>query len=433
MEKFNTDKSLRRITRAGYVSMIVMLGILGGWSVSTELNGAIIAHATLVSESYTKKIQHRDGGIVQKILVRDGDEVKAGQELVLLDPTEIKSELGIVTGLLDESIIRQARLEAQRDGSRELILPDDLKSRANDPGLAQIISGQQKLLVSTADAVQGKRNQFGEQINQLNEQITGIDSQLESKKAQLALINDELDNLKKLLKQGLVPVTRVLGTQREVAQLTGEAGELVASRAAAQGKIGEIKVEMIQLDEQSRNQALTDLREAESKIAEMRERKISASARLGRMSIKAPQNGTIYQMAVHTEGGVISPGEALMLLVPEGDALVLQAQVAPKDIPQISAGQDAKIRFTSFSSRTTPEVGGTVTQIAADVTRVDAQTPPFYAIRLTIPASELKKLGDNKLKPGMGAEAFIQTNARSPFSYLIKPLRDQIEHAWRET
>jgi HlyD family secretion protein len=312
-------------------------------------------------------------------------------------------------------------------------LPASVRERAAEPGLADIISGQQKLLISTADSVKSKRDQFEQQIGQLTEQISGIDAQLESKKAQLRLINDELSNLRKLLDKGLVPVTRVLATEREVAALTGEQGELLASRAAAHGRIGEVRVEMIQLDEQNRNQALTDLREAEAKIAELKERRIAASARLSRMAIKAPADGIIYQMAIHTEGGVISPGEPLMLLVPEDDELVLQAQVAPKDRPQIHNGQVAMIRFPSFNSRDTPEIGGTITQIAADVTHVDSQSPPFYAVRLTIPATELKRLGDKKLEPGMMAEAFIQTAARTPLSYLIKPLRDQIEHAWRET
>jgi HlyD family secretion protein len=434
MEKrFDTDRSLKRITRAGFLSMLVFVGGFSAWSWFTELNGAVVAHATLVSESYTKKIQHRDGGIVQKILVRDGDLVKAGQELVLLDPTETKAELGIVQSLLSESLVKKARLEAQRDGLRAMTLPQEVEANKADADLAEIINGQQKLLVSTSDAVKGKRDQFDQQVSQLTEQIGGIDAQLESKKAQLKLINDELVNLRKLYQQGLVPVTRILQTEREVAQLTGEQGELFGQRASANGRIGEVKVQMIQLDEQNRNQALTDLREADAKIAELKERRISATARLSRMSIKAPTDGTIYQMSIHTEGGVISPGEALMLLVPEGDDLVLQAQVSPKDRPQIHTGQSAMIKFPSFNARTTPEVSGTITQIGADVTRVDAQTPPYYAVRLVISAAQLKLLGDNKLEPGMGAEAFIQTTARSPFSYLIKPLRDQIEHAWRET
>jgi HlyD family secretion protein len=433
MKKFDTDKSMRRIQIAGYTSLALMFGVFGLWSATSNLNGAVIAHATLVSESYSKKIQHRDGGIVQKILVTDGDQVKAGQDIVLLDPTETKAELGIVSALLEESLVRRARLEATRDGKRELRLPPELEGHADNPALASIIRGQNNLLVSTLDAAQGKRNQFQQQISQLEEQMLGIDAQLGAKLKQSKLIESELTSLRTLRKEGLVPVSRVLATEREAASLAGEEGELRSNRASAQGRIGEVKIEMIQIDEQLRNQALTELRDTEAKIAEMQERKISATARLSRMSIKAPQDGTIYQLAIHTEGGVISPGEALMLLAPEGDSLVLQAQVQPQDVDNVTAGQLARIRFPGFNSRTTPEIEGKVTQVAADTTHVDAQTPPFYAVRLTITPEELKKLGLNKLRPGMNAEAFIQTEAHTPFNYLLRPFLDQWAYAMRET
>jgi HlyD family secretion protein len=176
-----------------------------------------------------------------------------------------------------------------------------------------------------------------------------------------------------------------------------------------------------------------ELRDTDTKVAELSERRISAAARLSRMSIKAPITGTVYQLTLHTEGGVISPNETIMMILPQGDDLVLQAQVTPKDIAQVHMGQPARIRFTAFNSRVTPEIAAEVTQVAADTSRADAQSQPYYAIRLTISAEELKKLGENKLKPGMGAEAFIQTESRSPFSYLVKPLVDQWRYSMRES
>ncbi len=431
--QFNTDKSLRRIQAAGFASILAMLAVIGGWTAMSQLNGAVVASATVVSESYSKKIQHRDGGIVKKIMVRDGDTVKAGQDLVILDPTETKAELGIIDAGLDENRVRRIRLEAMRDGQRDIVLPSDLKDRANDDGLARIIKGQKNLLISTLDSAKGKRDQFEQQIGQLNEQISGITAQIESKQTQAKLINDELDSLKKLRRDGLVPVNRVLGVEREAAAIAGEQGELRANRAAAQGRIGEIKIEMIQLDEQVRNQALTELRETDAKIAELQERRIASSARLTRMSIKAPIDGVIYQVVVHTEGGVIAPGEALMALVPEGDELVLQAQVAPQDVDQVVTGQSAQIRFPGFNSRTTPEISAKVVQVAADVSRADAQSPPYYAVRLSISPDQIQKLGSSKLRPGMSADAFIQTEASTPLYYLTKPLIEQIRHSMNES
>ncbi len=432
MKPMDTNRSLRRIQLAGYLSLFAMAGTLGGWSVFADLNGAVIAPATIVVESYSKKVQHRDGGIVQKILVRDGERVTLGQDMVILDPTETRAELAIVDGLLDELTIKRLRLEAQRDGLTSLILPSDIEARANDPKVSGIISGQRKFLQAINESAASKRNQLNEQISQLTEQMLGIDAQNDSKNRQLSIIAGELTNLRKLQKQGLVPLNRVLTMEREVASIEGQSGELLASKAGAQSKIGEVKLQILQVDEDIRTQALNDLRDVEGKITELQERRISANTRMGRMVVKAPITGTIYQTSVHTEGGVIAPGETMMLIVPEGDDLVLQAQIQPQDISKVHEKLTAQVRFPSFNSRLTPEVTATVTQVAADTSRIDANTPPFYAVRLEISAEELAKLGDNKLRPGMNAEAFIQTGARSPLSYLVKPFTDNLAHALRE-
>jgi HlyD family secretion protein len=249
---------------------------------------------------------------------------------------------------------------------------------------------------------------------------------------QYELTTQELNNLLTLQVKGLVPNSRVLDMKREVARLEGVKADLMATQASAKARIGEIKLRILQVAEDRRTQALSDLRDTEAKIAELSDKRISATAKFDRTSIKAPITGTIYQMMVHTEGGVIGAGDTLMLIVPEGDDLVLQAQVKPNDIDQVQQGQEARVRFTSFNSRFTPEVQAEVTNVAADVSRTDANSPPFYSVRLTISAKELSKLGDSKLKPGMSAEAFIQTNARTPLSYFVKPLVDQINHALRE-
>ena len=433
MKPINTEKSIRTTQWLGYGSLVAMLATFGAWATLASLSGAVIAPATIVAESYSKKVQHREGGNVLRILVKDGDSVNEGQDLVLLDPTEIKAELGIVTNQLNELSIKKVRLSSQRDGSSKLDLPLSMQASVEDPVVKDILSGQRHLLESTLQTATSKKEQLKEQLGQLKDQITGINSQITSSKKQLGLIHSELDNLRKLQKQGLVPVSRVSAMDREAARLDGEVGQLVASKAAAEAKIGEVKLQVIQVDEEVRNQALTELRDVDSKIAELEQRKVTVAARLSRMSIKSPITGTIYQLAVHTDGGVVGPGETLMMIVPKADDLVLQAQVTPNDIDHVHLGQPAHVKFNAFNSRLTPDISAEVTQVAADTSRADAQSPPFYAIRLTITAAELAKLGDNKLKPGMSAEAFIQTESRSPFSYLIQPLMDQFSHAMRES
>jgi HlyD family secretion protein len=429
----NTRKSLRNTMFVGYTSIALLVGVFGGWAALTDINGAVIANATIVAESYSKRVQHQDGGIVSKILIKDGDRVTVGQPLVVLDPTQSKSELAIIENSLDELLVKKSRLEAQRDGQTELLLPDAVNSKKADPKIAPIILGQLKLLQSTSESVKGKMEQLKQQVAQLNEQISGIESQAKSKKSQIKLINQELGGLRKLQAKGLVPNSRILSVERELARLEGEEGELRASKASALNRIGEVELRSLQLQEDVRTEALTELRDTEAKIGEFNERRIALSSRVAGTTINAPITGTIYQLAVHTEGGVIGSGETLMLIVPEGDDLVLQAQVSPNDIDQVKAGQAAQVRFPSFNARTTPEIFAEVQQVAADTARADANSPPYYAVRLIISAKELAKLGDNRLKPGMNAEAFIQTGARSPLSYLIKPLIDQFARALRET
>ena len=433
----NTEASLRRLKIFGFASVVSLLAIFAAWSWLADINGAVIANATIVAESYSKKVQHREGGNVLKIMVKDGDVVKEGQEMIVLDPTEIQAELHIIQGQMDELGVKRARLNAQRDGVDGLSLPEEIVARAEDPEMAAIIAGQQKLLLSTLETANGKREQYQVQIGQLNDQIKGIEAQLLGDKKQLGLLAEETDSLRKLQVQGLVPASRVMQMDRESARISGDQGQLQASKAGALSKISEIKLQMLQVQEELRNQALTDLRDTEGKIAELQGRQVAAQSRLAHLTIKSPITGTVYQMSVHTEGGVIAANEPLMMILPEHDDLVLQAQVSPNDISHIHEGQPAEVVFNGFDMRVTPKINAQVTQVAADVshadsTRADQPAQPFYAIRLTIPADEITKLGANKLKPGMAAETFIQTESRSPFSYLIKPLVQQWSHAMRE-
>ncbi len=433
MANVNTRKSMRNTLLAGYTSILVAVGVFGSWAAMANINGAVIASATIVVESSSKRVQHKDGGIVSRILVKDGDRVTVGQDLVFLDPTDASAELGITEGFLEEMLVKRARLEAQRDGKAKFALPDEILSRQEEPAIAAIISGQAKLLTSSTDGADGKALQLREQIGQLKEQIDGVEAQIVSNKSQNSLIQQELDGLRKLQKKGLVANSRILGVEREAAALDGQKGELRASKASARSRMGEIELQILSLREDLRTEALRELRDTEQSIAEYRERQVALSSRVARTAIKSPITGTIYQLNVHTEGGVVGAGETLMLIVPEADDLVLQAMVSPNDIDQVTPGQGAQIRFPTFNARTTPEIFGTVQQVAADTTRMDENSPPFYAVRLVISKQELAKLGHNKLKPGMAAEAFIQTDARSPLSYLMRPLIDQFSRAMRET
>jgi HlyD family secretion protein len=428
----NTDRSLRRFQIVGFASIVAMFGVFGVWSAMANIRGAVIAPSVIAAESFNKKIQHKEGGIVREILVKDGDFVTKDQPLVVLDDTETRAELGIVSALITELLAKRARIEAQRDNLTAIVFPPELVARQSDPVVDKIMQGQITLFNARQGAVGGKSEQLRQQIGQLEEEITGLKAQKAATEQQIGFIKDELVGLRKLEKQGLVPVSRVLSMEREKARLDGQLGNLVAELAKSQGRIGEIKVEMIQFEEEDRANYLNELREVESKLAEFQERQVAASSRLGRTVIKAPQNGIVYQATVHTVGGVIAPGEPLMLLLPEGDDLVLQAQVSPQDIDQIHEGQKALVRFSALKDRFTPEIHADVIHVAADISQVDAKSPPYYAVRLKLEAHTAEQLGGHTLKPGMPAEAFIQTGDRTPLSYLLKPLADQWAHTFRE-
>ena len=432
MQKPSTDSTLRYFRILGYLSVFLIVGLGGAWAAFASLNGAVIASASIVSETNAKRVQQKEGGIVREILVKEGDRVVEGQPLIELDATDVRAELAIIDSLLVEDLAKRARLEAQLADKDTMSLPAELETRRNDKEVAKIIESQSRLLTARRAALKGKIEQLNQQIFQLGEQIDGVTAQISSKDQQIDLIKGELVDLTKLQKDGLVPKTRVLAMEREQARLEGERGELIGVRAAAKSKSSEIKLRIIQLQEDELSQALLDLRQSESRISELDERRISAAAKLDRLVIKAPITGEIFQLMVHTEGGVISPAETLMMISPEADELILEAHVSPRNIEQVSEGQEARVRFTAFDSRVTPEVKGEVFSVASDTTRLSNDTQPFYIVRIRIAAGEIAKIGQHKLKPGMPAEAFIQTGARSPLSYLVKPLRDQIEHVWRE-
>lgn len=427
----DTIRSLHRYQLAGLLTVGLLVFGLGAWTALASIQGAVIAPGVTVVETYLKRIQHRDGGIVAEIAVAEGDRVEANQVLIRLDETDARADLAIIEASLDELEAKRARLLAERDESSEIAFPDELLARSAGVGIADIMAGQRKLFVAQKAALKGRIEQLTERIGQLEQEIEGLSAQNASKKEQTRLVGEELAGLKKLLKQGLVQASRVFALDRERARLEGEEGELFAAIASTKGRISEIKLQIIQLEDDARAKTLSDLREAEAGIAEYNQRQIAARATLERTTIRAPRPGHVHQLAVHTIGGVIGPGSEIMAIVPDLDQLVVDVHVRPEDIDQVEAGQIAQLRFPAFDLRATPEILGEVIQVAADLTHPPEQLA-YYAVRVRIRPDQLKLLGPNKLKAGMPADAFIQTKESTPLSYLLQPLTDQIAHTFRE-
>ena len=425
-------QSIRRHLYVGVALAALLAGGVGGLAAATDISGAVIAQGLLVVDSNVKKVQHPTGGVVSELRVRDGDLVKAGDVVVRLDDTITQANLAIVVKSLNELYARQARLEAERDNAPSINFPKELLEQTSNPDMARTVNGEKNLFELRRTALAGQKAQLKERISQLGEEIQGLTAQASAKKREIELIQKELGGVRDLWRKNLVPIQRVTALERDAARLEGERGQLIASTARTKGKIAETELQIIQLDQDLRSEVAKELRELQAKIAELVERKVAAEDLLKRIDIRAPQDGYVHQLDVHTVGGVVKAGDVLMLIVPEGDPLQVEAKVAPQDIDQIKLGHRAMLRFSAFNWRTTPQLNGTVTRISPDLTADQRTGVQFYTIRIKVPDEEIARLKGLRLVPGMPVEAFVQTRQRTMLSYLTKPLTDQVMRAFKE-
>ena len=422
----------RHVSFVMAISALLVIGV-GGWAVLTEFSGAVIASGLVVVDSNVKRVQHPTGGVVGELRIRDGHQVKAGQILLRLDDVQTKANLAIVTKALDELAARQARLEAERDGADDVRIPSDLLRRIDDPDVARTVHGELGQFETRRKGRDGQKAQLRERVAQLGKEITGYTAQHDSKVRQIEWIGDELAGVRELWTKKLIPFNRLTILEREKERLAGERGQLIASIAQSGGKIAEIELQIIQIDQDMRTEVGRELADIRARTAELIEKKVSAHDQLQRVDVRAPQDGTVTQLAVHTVGGVITSGEQIMLIVPEADTLAIDVRAQPQDIDQLSVGQRAIVRLTAFNQQTTPELNGVVERVSADVLEDIKTGTRFYTVRVAVPESELARLGALKLIPGMPADAFIQTASRTVMSFLLRPLWDQIGRAFRES
>jgi HlyD family secretion protein len=427
-----TAHEIRRYLVIGGATAALLTFGAGGWAVTTELSGAVIAPGMLVVDSNVKKVQHPTGGVVGELLVRDGDRVRGGDLLVRLDETVTRANLAVIDKALVELGARRVRDEAELDGKTAFSFPAQLVDRRGDPETAAVLDGEQRLFALRLASREGQKARIRERIGQTKEEIQGLAEQIKAKGRELELVAQELSGVRTLWEKNMVPIMRVVALERDAARLGGERGALISSMAQAKSRISESELQILQVDQDSRAEVGRDLAEIRAKVSELIEKRIAAEDQLKRVDIRAPQDGMVHQSTIHTVGGVVGPGEPMMLVVPAGDVLTVEARIAPQDIDQIRLGQKALLRFTAFNQRTTPELTGEVSRISADISQEPKSGAPFYTLRIAVPEEEIARLDGLKLIPGMPVEGFIQTADRTVMSYLIKPLQDQFMKAWRE-
>ncbi|UCI07412.1 HlyD family type I secretion periplasmic adaptor subunit [Mesorhizobium sp. B1-1-8] len=414
------------------LSVTSLLVVGGGlWLGLTKIAGAVIAPATVVVETNTKKVQHQTGGTIGGIFAQDGDHVRAGAVLVRLDDTLPRANLKIISEDLDRTTVRLARLEAERQGLPTMQLPASLQAEMGRPDLAALVNGERILFDTRASALAGQKALLRSQTEQLQRQIEGLKAQQTATDESAVFLGSDLTDVNSLYSKKLVSKERVSNVRLDATRAKGESGRLAAAVAEAQAKISETELQILQLDEQRRSDVTSELRETEAKWTELNERKVVAQDELTKTEIRAPQSGTIQQSSVHTVGGVVAPGELLMTIIPDADNLVVDALIPPSRIDDVRPGQSVSIRFPAFDVGTTPVCEGSVKYISADLIRDPQRQLSYFSARIKVENKSNCLTEAKELRPGMPAEVHIRTDERSVWSYLLKPLTDQMSKAFR--
>lgn len=423
----------KSVVLGGVTAAVLVLGF-GLWSVLSEISGAIVASGQIEVSQNRQIVQHPDGGVVAEIAVKDAQQVEAGDLLIRLDGALVKSELAIVEGQLFEVMARSVRLTAERDDADMPVFSGELAELAKArPEVAELIEGQRSLFLARRESVLKQSEQLQKRSAQIASQIEGVDAQVAALSEQLSLIEQELTDQRTLLEKGLAQSSRVLALEREASRLQGSVGELKSSRAQAEGRSTEVELEVLRLAAVRREEANTQLRDIGAKVLELAERRRALIEQIARLEIRAPVSGTVLGMAVTTPQSVIRPAEPLLYLIPQDRPLVINAQVQTIHIDEVHVGQKVRVMFPAFSSRTTPELWGHVVTVSADALVDERAQMAFYKAEIVLDSGEIDRLEGLTLIPGMPVETFIETGARSPMAYLLKPFTDYFTTAFRES
>jgi HlyD family type I secretion membrane fusion protein len=428
-----TDKPpVARTLAAGIFMAVAGFGGFSAWATLAPLSSAAVAPGIVTADTNRKTVQHLDGGVISEILVRDGDRVEAGQVLMRLDDLETRSVVTLLEGQRRAYAAQEARLLAEQRHADRLIFPAPLTALRTDPEMDEILSGQERIFDSRRASLRGRITVTRQRIAQYDAQIGALNAQLASGRGQSALIREELVGVQELADKGLERKPRLLALKRQAVDLEGEQGEYANRIAQAREAIAESELEIIRMEADDQREVATELREVQMRLAEVREKLASAQVRQGRRDVVAPEAGTVVHMRYFSPGAVVSPGGPIVDLVPRDDRLVIEAKVRPTDIDVVHVGLPAKVIFSAFKMRTTPQLEGTVSLVSADAMTEERTGVTYYTARIAVDAKELAKLGTRQLQPGMPAETMIVTGERTMMEYLLQPVSDTFRAAFRE-
>lgn len=426
-------RSLRRHALLGVTVIAVLVAGLGGWSMTTRVEGAVIANGIVVAEGGSRRVQHSEGGIVKQILAENNQSVEAGDVLVRLDDVSVRAELEVILTQLREGLATQARLTAESTGSRELHIPAVASNWPVDPALSVVLADQERLRNSRHESMASEVARLNQLVEEKEALIDGYEAQIEALDNQVKVVSEELAQLITLRGKELVSNQRLNEMKRNESDLIGQIATVKASISATQSSILELEMQADQVVSDFRADALTQLQTVSQTVAELMQRKIEAEARLKRLEIRAPIAGAVHESTVRTVGGVVAPGETLMLIVPKQEDLELDVRVSPMEINKLRLGQTADVKLLSYDARTTLDLEGSVRTISPDMLQDPATGVQYFSVRVRLADSELEKLPEGApLVPGMPAESFFRTGERTVWSYITGPIEERLSHTFRD-
>ncbi|MBK1792879.1 HlyD family type I secretion periplasmic adaptor subunit [Devosia sp. WQ 349] len=431
MRKYRKDSfKLGSRVLLGSALSVLLVGGAGGWAATAEISGAVIAQGQIVVDQQIKTIQHRDGGIIGQIAIREGDSVTAGQVLLRLEDSQTKAELSIIEAQRWELTARRARLLAERDLLETIVFPESL-----DASIAEVdflVTGESRVFHGNLSNRNSRKQQLVLVVEQVAEEVTGLEAQRGSKHQEIALVEQHRARLDSLVSKQLMEQAPLYAADRDIARLMGESGEIDAAIARARSKMNELKLQILSIDETSRTEAQRELNSLDTKMSELQDRHNAISDRLARTEIRAPIDGVVNELNMHTIGGVITPAEILVTIVPLNAQLKVEFGVPPISIDQVSIGSSARLRLPALNQRTTPELTGKVTHMSPATARDPVSGQFFYRGDVILDEGEITKIGASQLIPGMPVEVYVTTEERTALSYFVQPITDQIVKVFRE-
>lgn len=410
----------------------LLLGIALIWAIVAPLSQGVSAHGFIKVEGNRKTLQHLKGGIIEEILVKEGDRVGKNQPLLVLNQTQLKAQQGMVESQLVVWMAIEARLMAERDDRDVLIFPEFMQKRMDQPQVSQAVEVHTQLFRTRRNAIKGEQSIGKEAIAGMEEQIHGLSAQEQSKAKQLISYKEELATLRPLYEEGFIPRNRLFELERAVAYLSGQRSDDLASIGRARSQIAETRLKMLQSISDYKKEVETQLSEAQSKVADLKERLVATQDDLDRVVVRAPAAGVVVDLAVHTLGGVVAPGQKLMDLVPEGGGIVVEVQIPTHLIDNVHAGMDADVHFTALDQIIVPTIPGKLVYVSADRITDPRTDISYFVGRVMISEPGMKLLGNNNLQPGMPADVVLKMSQHSLVGYMLKPLLNRLRFAFSE-